>query len=87
MPYQVLLTPAAHRSLRSFPKDIRKRLDREILALGENPRPHGCEKLRGEDALYRIRVGPFRVIYEIQDEQLIVLVVRIGDRKEVYRKQ
>ena len=54
MPYQVLVTPAAHRSLSSFPKDILKRLDREIRALAENPRPQGCEKLQGEDVLYRI---------------------------------
>lgn len=56
------------------------------LALGENPRPDGYIKLKGSDNLFRIRVGPYRIIYTIQDDKLIVLVLEIGDRKDIYRK-
>ena len=53
--------------------------------LADNPRPRGVEKLEGRENRYRIRVGDYRVIYEIHDEVLLVLVVRIGHRREVYR--
>lgn len=54
-------------------------------ALAGDPRPKGVKKLFGLDDLYRIRVGEYRVVYQIQDNRLIVLVVRIGHRKDVYR--
>jgi mRNA interferase RelE/StbE len=60
-----------------------------MLQLEENPRPHGVEKLGTKERLYRIHVGPgknHRVIYQIRDEVLLVLVVKVGDRKEVYRR-
>jgi mRNA interferase RelE/StbE len=53
--------------------------------LRENPRPQGVKKLAGEENLYRIREGDYRLIYTIGDKELIVLVVKIGDRKEIYR--
>ena len=61
----------------------------DILRLEENPRPHGVEKMETKEKLYRVYVGPgknYRVIYQIRDEVLIVLVVRVGNRKEVYRR-
>jgi len=64
-------------------------VNRHILRLEENPRPHGFEKLETKEKLYRVYVGPgknYRVIYHIQDEVLLVLVVKLGDRKEVYRR-
>ena len=54
-------------------------------ALAANPRPKGVKKLSGPDDLYRIRVGDYRIVYQIHDDRLIVLVVRIGHRKDVYR--
>lgn len=63
-------------------------MNRDILRLEENPRPHGVEKMETKEKLYRVYVGPgknYRVIYQIRDEVLLVLVVRVGDRKEVYR--
>jgi mRNA interferase RelE/StbE len=63
-------------------------VNRDILRLEENPRPHGVEKMETKEKLYRVYVGPgknYRVIYQIRDEVLLVLVVRVGDRKEVYR--
>lgn len=55
------------------------------LSLGTNPRPDGYVKLKGSDNLFRVRVGPYRIIYTIQDDKLIVLVLEIGDRKDVYK--
>jgi mRNA interferase RelE/StbE len=55
-----------------------------LVALGRNPRPPGCSKLSGADDLWRIRVRQFRVIYQILDDQLTIVVVKIGDRKDVY---
>ena len=63
-------------------------MNRDILRLEENPRPHGVEKLETKEKLYRVYVGPgknYRVIYQIRDEVLLVLVVKVGDRKDVYR--
>ena len=64
-------------------------MNRDILRLEENPRPHRVEKLETKEKLYRVYVGPgknYRVIYQIRDEVLLVLVVKVGDRKEVYRR-
>lgn len=64
-------------------------MNRDILRLEENPRPHGVEKLETKEKLYRVYVGPgknYRVIYQIRDQVLLVLVVKVGDRKEVYRR-
>jgi len=60
-------------------------LAKHLVALGANPRPPGCTKLAGADDLWRIRIRQYRVIYQIQDTELIVTVVKVGDRKEVYR--
>ncbi|MBC8105027.1 MAG: type II toxin-antitoxin system RelE/ParE family toxin [Anaerolineae bacterium] len=62
---------------------VRRRIDTAILALGDNPRPPGSKKLVNVEA-WRIRVGDWRVIYQINDKQLLVLVVRIGHRRDVY---
>ena len=85
MAYSVLLAPPAERQLRSLAPAIQKRLVKRMKALQNDPRPPGVKKLAGEDALYRVREGDYRIIYTIQEEELIVLVVKIGDRKEVYR--
>ncbi len=60
-----------------------------MLRLEENPRPHGVEKLEAKERLYRVYVGPgkdYRVIYQIQDDTLLIVVVKVGDRKDVYRR-
>ena len=83
------VTPAAERDLRKLDPHISEQVVRDILRLEENPRPHGVEKIQTKEKLYRIRVGPgksYRAIYQIRDEVLIVVVVRAGDRKEVYRR-
>jgi len=85
MSYSVLLAPPAERQLRSFPSVIQKRLVKRIKALQNDPRPPGVKKLAGKDDLYRIREGDYRIIYTIQARELVILVLKIGDRKEVYR--
>ena len=84
--YRVHLTPRAVRELAALPKDAQARIDARILTLADNPRPAGVEKLAGGGELYRIRAGGYRVVYSIHDDVLLVLVVRIGHRGEVYRK-
>jgi mRNA interferase RelE/StbE len=83
----VLITPSAKRQLESLPEKIRIRIDKRILSLGVNPRPHGSVTLEGVAGLHRIRVGDYRIIYRIQDKEMTVLIVRIGHRREVYRPQ
>jgi mRNA interferase RelE/StbE len=85
MAYAILLAPPAERQLKALAEAIRKRIVQRLRTLRENPRPHGVKKLAGEDDLYRIREGDYRIIYTVRDRELIVLVVKIGSRKEVYR--
>jgi len=83
--YRVELTPAAARQLAKFDGQAREMVAAAIVTLGANPRPPGCVKLSGADDLWRLRVRDYRVIYRILDDRLIVTVVKIGDRKNVYR--
>ena len=85
MAYRLEFAPRAHRQFGNLPGSIQARLRPAIEALAENPRPHGVKKLAGEENLYRIRVGDYRVIYKIQGEILVFLIVKIGHRREVYR--
>ena len=83
MAYHVVIHHAPERALDRLPSQIAARIERRIDALADDPRPPGCKKLTAVDA-WRIRVGDYRVIYQIYDDRLIVLVVRIGHRREVY---
>jgi len=83
--YTVEFRPAAARALRKLPEAERKRIGARIDALLANPRPAGAKRLAGLDQLYRIRAGDDRIIYQIRDAVLLVLVVKIGHRREVYR--
>jgi mRNA interferase RelE/StbE len=84
--YRVLIKPSARKELLAIPtKKDRQRLVRRIELLGEDPRPAGCEKLAGGGDLYRVRQGQYRIVYEIQDAELVVLVVKLGHRRDVYR--
>ena len=85
MAYSILLAPPAERQLKALAEQIQKRIVKRLRTLTANPRPQGLKKLAGEDDLYRIREGDYRIIYTIRDKELVVLVVKIGDRKEIYR--
>jgi mRNA interferase RelE/StbE len=86
MPYTIEFKNSALKELRKLPKEFSEQIARDINDLSKNPRPHGHKKLEGNENLYRIRSGNFRVIYQIQDKMLIILIIRIGDRKEVFKK-
>lgn len=83
--YRIFFKPRARRDLNKLPIATGERIARAIDALAFQPSPPGCKKLADSDGLWRIRVGEHRVIYQIQDDRLIVLVARIGDRKDIYR--
>jgi len=85
MAYRVELASRATRDLDALPDRIYRKVQARIDALVEEPRPHGVKKLEGDENLYRIRVGDYRIVYQIQDKKLLVLVVRIGNRRDVYR--
>ena len=84
--YRLEFTTGADRQFRNLSKAIQERLTPHLDALLQNPRPSGIKKLKGEDA-YRLRVGDYRAIYEIHDKRLVILVVSVGHRREVYRKR
>jgi mRNA interferase RelE/StbE len=83
--YRVVFLPSARRQAKKLPQDVRDTLRPYIRALSRDPRPPGVLKMEGEENLYRIRVGDYRIIYRIEEDVLLVLVVAIGDRKDVYR--
>ncbi|MBI3128420.1 MAG: type II toxin-antitoxin system RelE/ParE family toxin [Candidatus Tectomicrobia bacterium] len=82
--YRVELAESAKRDLKKVSPQTKEDILTAIEELAEEPRPVGCKKVRGADA-YRIRVGAYRVIYQIFDVRLLILVVRVGHRREVYR--
>ena len=81
--YTVLILPSAQKQLNKLPNAIATRIEDKMMELQQDPRPPGCKKLKGRDA-YRIRIGDYRVMYEINDGKLIVTVITIGHRREVY---
>lgn len=84
--YRVLLRPPAQRFLRKLrDKTLTARLVAAMRELTSQPRPPGCDKLAGPEDLYRVRVGDYRIVYQVRDQELLVLVVKIGHRREVYR--
>ena len=88
MRYRIQFRPAAERDLAKLDAFISRKVVADIEKLATDPRPHGVEKMEAKERLYRIRVGPgqnYRAIYQILDEILLVLVVKVGDRKQVYR--
>jgi mRNA interferase RelE/StbE len=84
--YRIEIAPAAYRDMKGIPKDAMRRIDAAILLLAQNPRPPKAKRLQGNLRDYhRVRIGDYRIIYRIEENRLVVCVVRIGDRKEVYR--
>ena len=84
--YRVLIKRSAVKELEGLPnKRARQRVVARIRALADEPRPAGCEKLSGRHGRYRVRQGSYRVVYSISDEELLVTVVKVGHRKDVYR--
>ncbi len=85
MPWQIEFTAKASRQFDTLPPHVRARIAPHMDALADNPRPPGCKKLKGAGDFWRIRIGDYRVICQIQDRALIVLIVTLGDRKDIYQ--
>jgi mRNA interferase RelE/StbE len=83
--YKVELSRTAMKALEDLPKGDLQKISKKIDGLETNPRPHKVEKLSGSDDLYRVRCGDYRIVYQIFDKKLIILVVNIGHRREIYR--
>jgi mRNA interferase RelE/StbE len=82
--YELRVRPSVAKDLRGIPKAHVKRILTRMQSLRDDPRAPGCEKLSGAE-LYRVRQGAYRIVYEIHDERIVVEVIRIGHRGEVYR--
>ena len=82
MPYRVDISPAAQRQTNRIPKNDLRRIRDSVRALRDNPRPVGCVKLSGYDSVWRMRVGNYRVAYEIFDAEQRIMVLRIARRGE-----
>jgi mRNA interferase RelE/StbE len=85
--FDVRLAPAAERQLRKLDPAGRRRVQAALDLLAEDPRPPSARQLVGGAGEWRVRTGDFRIIYEIQDQQLLVLVVTIGHRRDVYERR
>lgn len=81
--YKVLYTDAFYRSLESIPKKDVTRILKKTKALAEDPRPHGSQKLSGDEK-YRLRQGKYRILYAIEDDRLTVVIVKVGHRSQIY---
>ncbi len=85
--YRIFFRPSADRQLQRLPRDAQRRIVREVAALAHDPRPPGVGNLSGAHDLWRIRIGDYRVVYEIEDDRLVVLVLRVAHRRDLYRGQ
>lgn len=84
--YRVIVVHVALKALRKLPVDLRRRLQDALRKIGAHPRPPGAEKMKGKDR-YRYRVGQWRIVYDIQDDVLVVLVLTIAARGRAYKKR
>jgi mRNA interferase RelE/StbE len=83
--YRLVIKPSAAKEIEALPKQDRRRVVARIMSLSSDPRPAGCEQLSGRDQ-YRIRQGNYRILYAIQDSDLVVVVAKVGHRRDVYRQ-
>lgn len=87
MTYQVEVAPAALRQLRKLDRPARRRVQAAIELLADQPRPGGAKKLVGGEGEWRVRTGDYRIIYEIHDTVLVILVVAVGHRRDIYERR
>lgn len=85
--FSVEVSRTAERQLRKLPRGDQLRVARAIVALADTPRPPGCRKLTGYEDVFRIRVGRYRILYSIEEGRLLVIVLKVGHRRGVYRSR
>ena len=83
--YHVEIARRAIKSIAGLPRNQQRRIRAAIDLLADEPRPPNCVALTGEESVYRVRVGDYRILYEVIDERLVIHVIRVGHRREVYR--
>lgn len=83
--FRVELSRSAARAIRDLERKMQVRILSRLQTLAVNPRPVGVKKLQGEDHVYRIREGDYRIVYEVFDKKLLIHVLRMGHRREIYR--
>ena len=83
--YTVQFKASAKKDIAALPTDVKLAVTKRIDALAEEPRPNGCQKIKGAEDAYRVRSGDYRIVYEIHDDVVSVTVIRVGHRREVYR--
>ena len=83
--YTIQVKASAKKELAALPADVKLAVTKKIDAFADDPRPNGCEKLKGAEHTYRVRAGDYRIVYEIHKIVVSVTVIRIGHRREVYR--
>lgn len=87
MSYRIAISSAAARQLRKLDAQARRRIQAAIDLLSENPRPAGAKKLVGGGGEWRVRTGNYRIIYELNDDALLVLVLAVGHRRQIYQRR
>ena len=85
MKYKIEVLRSAAKALKNIPKSDRDRIIKKIDGLGENPPTTNTTKMKGNNPFYKIRVGNYRIVYEIINEILLILIVKVGHRKDIYR--
>lgn len=83
--YRIEFAPSAYRQFAKLSHEAKRRITPRIDALADNPRPPGADAFTGSNELLRIRVGVYRVVYAIEDDRLLVLAVKVGHRRDIYR--
>jgi mRNA interferase RelE/StbE len=83
--YTVQFRASAKKDIAALPTDVTLGVTKKIDALADDPRPNGCQKIKGVEDTYRLRSGDYRIVYEIHDDVVSVTVIRVGHRREVYR--
>ena len=83
--YKILITTTAEKQLKKLSKDAQRKISAIIVSLGIEPRPYSCKKLSGTSSTYRIRVGDYRIIYDILKHEVIITILKIGHRRDVYK--
>lgn len=83
--HEVQISRTAERQLGRLDRTARRRVAAAMLALAENPRPRGCRKLLGYDDVFRVRVGRYRLLYSVSDNTVVIVILKVGHRRDVYR--
>ncbi len=85
MTYRIVISPAAQRQIKKLELQVQKQVIRYLRVLATDTRPSGIKKLSGRKEIYRIRTGDYRILYQIRDNELVVLVLKVGHRREIYK--